>query len=64
MSSLRPAFNYIIHDGEDFVFGVGAEEGDAGLFEVRKAFKDRRGGEMATRMEDAFVLVVAPLYGR
>ena len=64
MSSLRPAFNNLVHDGEDVVFGVGAKEGDAGLLEVRKAFEDRRSGEMTTRMEDAFVLVVAPLYGR
>ena len=64
MSSLRPAFNYFIHNGKNFVFSVGAEEGDAGLFEVRKAFENRRGGEMTTRMENSFVFVVAPLYGR
>ena len=57
---IGPFFYYFVHDGKNLVFGVGAEKGDAGLFEVRKAFEDRRGGKMATRMEDAFVFVVAP----
>ena len=61
---IGPFFYYFVHDSKHLFFGVGAEEGDAGLLEVRKAFEDRRGGEMTTRMEDALVLVVAPLYGR
>ena len=61
---IGPFFYYFVHDGKNLVFSVCAEEGDARLLKVSKAFEDRRGGEMTTRMKDAFVLVVAPLYGR
>lgn len=54
-----PLGNDGVHDGEDFIEGVGAEEGDAGLLEVIEAFEDRGCRKMTTGMDDAFSFVVA-----
>ena len=37
-----------VHDGKDLFDGLCTEEGDAGLFEVIKAFEDRGCGKMPT----------------
>ena len=44
---LSPISRYdAVHDCENVCFGVGAEEGDAGLLEVGKTFEDRRSSVM------------------
>lgn len=51
-----PAF---LQDFLQFILLVGPKHGDTGLLEVRDSLEDRGGGEMATGVENASVLVDA-----
>ena len=57
--NISPFFYDFIHDSENLIERFGTEEGDAGLFEVREAFEDRRCRKMTTGMDDALAFVVS-----
>ncbi len=59
-----PFCYYFIHDGEDFGEGVGAEEGDASLLEIKQTLEDRGRRKMTTGMDDAFSLIVTTPFNR
>ena len=53
------SFSAFLQDFLQFILLVGPKHGDTGLLEVRDSLEDRGGGQMATGVENASILVDA-----